>query len=66
VVTPEKFLRGNPKMQTLQRRGNSDKVTNLGRVGRLERVKPIFLVENSEEQLFARAGEKLKRGSGIS
>jgi hypothetical protein len=45
AVTPEQSLRGNPKMQTLQRQGNTEKVANLEREGSLERVKPIFLVE---------------------
>jgi hypothetical protein len=38
-------LRGNPETSLLQIFRNTEKVANLGRVGRLERGKPIFLLE---------------------
>lgn len=38
-------MRGNPETQVLFRFRSNGKVANLGRGGRLERVKPIFLLE---------------------
>jgi len=50
-------LRGNPETLRLRRIRNAEKVTNLGRGGGLERVKPTFPVV----RLWRVTAEKRKR-----
>jgi hypothetical protein len=50
--------RGDPKTSSLRRLGIVDKVTNLGRDGRLERVKPAFPLVILSRRLAPRANRE--------
>jgi hypothetical protein len=58
--------RGNPKTSPLRRLGIAEKVANLGRDGRLERVKPAFplvrlwrAARNTRKQVVGEAQERI-------